>query len=327
MRPALAGIALISTASAPLALADAPTLSWPLDCELGVTCYIEDYVDLDPGSGQRDYTCSVKTRDGHQGTDFQLLSFDAMNRGVQVRAAAPGTVTRIRDGMEDVAVTPDTIAEMQSVGCGNAVLVDHGGGWSTHYCHLKKGSVAVSIGQTVPRGAPLGEVGLSGLTNAPHLHLGVSKDGQTVDPFLPEDAANTCGAADGPGLWDNTIPYDKAGLFTAGFATSVPSLDAVVSGAARVRDMTSDAAMVVYGFAHFAKPGDRMALWAEDAGGAEVFRTQVVLDDPELRLFRAYGRRAPEGGWAPGAYRGFVRLTRDGRVIAHRHADLSVISR
>ena len=45
------------------------------------------------------------------------------------------------------------------------------------------------------------------------------------------------------------------------------------------------------------------------------------------KLFRAFGRRAPETGWPEGAYRGYVVLQRDGRVLAARHADIGVISR
>ncbi|MEO0666561.1 MAG: M23 family metallopeptidase [Pseudomonadota bacterium] len=326
MRRLVQSLALICSASAAPALADTPTLSLPVDCTLGTSCYIEDYVDLDPGPGQRDYMCAVKSRDGHRGTDFHLLSFEAMEAGVDVLAAAPGTVDRVRDGMEDIAVTPETAPDLQDRGCGNAVRIDHGDGWRTTYCHLKNGSVVVPVGAQVEAGTPLGEIGLSGLTNAPHLHLTVLKDGRVVDPFLPVDSNTTCGTVDGPGLWDAMIPYDRAGLFTAAFSDDVPSLDAVKSGDARVADMPTTSAMVLYGFVHFAEPGDLMTLWADGPDGTEVFRTEVQLDDPQLQLFRAFGRRAPAEGWAPGAYRGYVRLTREGRVIAHRHADLAVTS-
>ena len=68
MRRLVKSLALICSASAAPALADAPTLSLPIDCTLGTSCYIEDYVDLDPGPGQRDYMCAIKSRDGHRGT-------------------------------------------------------------------------------------------------------------------------------------------------------------------------------------------------------------------------------------------------------------------
>lgn len=316
------GLGLGSAASA-----QAPQLSLPIDCELGETCYIEDYVDLDPGPGQHDFMCSLKSRDDHRGTDIHLLSFEAMDQGVDVLAAAPGRVAALRDGVPDIAVTPENRPDIEGQECGNAVRIDHGGGWQTLYCHLKQGSLTVTQDQEVEAGTPLGQVGLSGLTNAPHIHLTVLKDGQIVDPFLPENADGTCGTATGPGLWQTALPYDRAGLFTAGFSTAVPEFDAVKSGAARIAETTPDTPLVLYGHVFFARPGDVLTLWAIDERGTEVFRTNVDLDAPQAQLFRAYGRRAPDEGWPPGLYRGYVRLSRDGRVIANRHADITVTSR
>ncbi|GGO61568.1 Peptidase family M23 [Roseovarius pacificus] len=312
------------SAAAP-AVAEMPRLSLPIDCALGETCYVEDYVDTDPGSGQRDYACGLKSRDGHRGTDIVLLSFEAMDQGVRVLAAAPGIVAATRDGVTDVAVTPDNRAGIEGRECGNAVRIDHGDGWQTLYCHMKQGSIAVEKGQKVQSGDILGLVGLSGLTNVPHVHLGVLKDGQIVDPFQPQ-ATDTCGMASGGGMWRDAPGYDRAGLFTAGFSTAVPGFDAVKSGAARVRETAPDQALVLYGHAFYAKPGDVLTLSAAGPKG-EIFRQEITLENPQAQLFRAFGRHAPEDGWPQGDYRGYVRLTRDGRVIAVRHADIAVTSR
>ena len=249
-------LATLILAASPVAAADAPRLSLPIDCEPGKTCYIEDYVDADPGPGKRDFMCGLKSRDAHRGTDIVLLTFDAMTAGVDVLAAAPGVVAAIRDGVPDKAVTPATRdaikgrecgnAAMRQ--CGNAVRIDHGEGWQTLYCHMKRGSVQARKGDIVARGAVLGQVGLSGLTNVPHVHIGVLKDGKIVDPFNPEDR-NTCGAASGTGLWENALAYDRAGLFTAGFSTTVPGFDAVKSGAARAAAAKPDQPLVLYGHA------------------------------------------------------------------------------
>ena len=77
--------ALAITSAAPTA-AEVPFLALPLDCTLGETCFIEDYVDADPTFAQHDYTCGLKSRDGHQGTDIALLSENEIDRGVTVRA-------------------------------------------------------------------------------------------------------------------------------------------------------------------------------------------------------------------------------------------------
>ncbi|NHQ74609.1 M23 family metallopeptidase [Roseovarius gahaiensis] len=323
-RPWLALCGFLVSVAAPVA-AEMPVLGLPIDCTLGTSCYVEDYVDTDPGSGQRDYACGLKSRDNHRGTDIVLLSFDAMEAGVNVLAAAPGRVAATRDGVQDVAITPKNRADIEGRECGNAVRIDHGSGWQTLYCHLKQNSIRVKQGDRVQAGDVLGLVGLSGLTNVPHVHLGVLKDGEIVDPFNPENR-DTCGTATGNGMWKEAPGYDRAGLFTAGFATAVPDFDAVKSGAARVRDTAPDQPLVLYGHAFYAKPGDALSLSATGPEG-EIFRHDVILENPQAQLFRAFGRRAPQDGWPEGAYRGYVHLTREGRVIAVRHADITITSR
>ncbi|MEL7090432.1 MAG: M23 family metallopeptidase [Pseudomonadota bacterium] len=315
--------AVLIAASAP-ALADPPSLQWPVDCALGRDCTIEDYMDLDPSPEMRDYMCAFKTRNGHRGTDIHIMSFEAMERGVDVLAAAPGRVDAIRDGMEDVAVTPETRAAISSRGCGNAIRIDHGGGWQTLYCHLKKGSIQVGHDQRVNAGQPIGQIGLSGLTNVPHLHLTVLKDGQAVDPFLPAKTSTTCGTADGPGLWASEIPYDRTGFQTIGYTDGAPDLTGADTGTARRATIRDTDPMVLYALAFLAAPGDTLRFWSTGPNGREMFRSDVTLDDPKRTALRFVGRRAPSGGWAAGLHRGYVQILRDDRIIAHRHADVTV---
>ncbi|WP_120500245.1 M23 family metallopeptidase [Roseovarius sp. EL26] len=312
---------LIDVLAAPV-LAEAPTLVLPLDCVLGQNCYIEDYVDADPSEDQRDYTCGLKSRDGHHGTDIGLLSFEAMQEGVDVLAAAPGVVSAVRDGVADVAFTPENLDQIKGQECGNGIRIDHGDGWKTLYCHMRKGSLLVQGGDVVQAGQPVGQVGLSGLTNFPHVHFSVTKDDEEIDPFAPQQTQE-CGQNEDQDLWSETPSYHRAGLFTAGFSTAIPTLNDVSTGAARVAHGQPDLPLVLYGHAFYAESGDVLSLFATGPDG-EIFRKAIILDDPQIHLFRAFGRKSPAGGWPVGSYHGTALLERKGQVLAVRHSVISV---
>ena len=110
-----------------------------------------------------------------------------------VVAAADGKVLRVRDGVEDVSITGRGRESVANSECGNGVVVEHGNGWETQYCHMAKGSLSVKPGDTVKAGDRLGRIGLSGMTEFPHLHFTLRKDGKVVDPFAHGAPAKSCG--------------------------------------------------------------------------------------------------------------------------------------
>jgi len=63
---------------------------------------------------------------------------------------------------------------------GRAVYIDHGNGLTTLYAHM--GKIYVEEGDEVTTDKPIGEVGLTGKTTGPHLHLEVKKNDKTANP-------------------------------------------------------------------------------------------------------------------------------------------------
>ena len=245
---ALVGALAASTASG------APELSLPLDCTPGESCFVQNYVDRDPGPDALDFTCGPLTYDGHKGTDIALTSLAAMQAGVAVRAAADGIVTGMRDGMADRIMTAENADQIKGRECGNGLVIDHGDGWVTQYCHMQRGSLTVQQGQSVKSGDLLGLVGLSGQTQFPHLELSVRLDGAVVDPFAP-GAGATCGGAGTP-LWKDPIAYAPGGLIALGFTDAIPAFDAVKSGTVARETLPPDAPALVlfaYGYGSRAK--------------------------------------------------------------------------
>jgi len=93
--------------------------------------------------------------------------------GEDVLAIADGTVVQVMDGLEDQA--PGSLPDPGSITLetvdGNHVILDLGGGLFVFYAHLSPGSVAVEVGDEVKAGDVVGELGNTGNTSAPHLHI------------------------------------------------------------------------------------------------------------------------------------------------------------
>ncbi|TNF20304.1 MAG: M23 family metallopeptidase [Rhodobacteraceae bacterium] len=313
IRAALA--ALIGSAS--LAAAEPFQLAFPVDCTLGETCYIQQYVDHDPGPGARDFTCGGLSYDGHKGTDFGLPTQAEMARGVPVLAAAPGVVRGMRDGMADRVYGGEDLAGRD---CGNGIVLRHGDGWETQYCHMRQGSVRVTSGQEVAAGAVLGLIGLSGRTEFPHLHVTLRQNGEVVDPFAPE-AGETCGSA--RSLWAEPLAYVPGGLLDIGFASRLPGFDEVQAGTADLARPGPDTALVGYGYAFGVRSGDVMEIGIDGPSG-EVITQRVTMDRTQATAFRAAGRKRQPRGWPVGDYLLTVRLLRAGEVLSERTRSLSL---
>lgn len=91
-----------------------------------------------------------QARSPHSGVDFPALT------GTPVHASQAGKIV---------------IAEAMFLS-GNTVVVDHGLGIYTFYCHLSE--ISVSVGDTVEAGSVLGKVGATGRVTGPHLHWALS---------------------------------------------------------------------------------------------------------------------------------------------------------
>lgn len=285
-------------------------LGFPVDCTLGETCFIQNYVDHDLSRRWRDFTCGPLSYDGHKGTDIALLSRAAMRDGASVLAAAPGTVKARRDGIADKGIK----AVRKGRECGNGVVLDHGNGWTTQYCHMKRGSVKVTLGQHVPAGGVLGRIGYSGQTEFPHLHIEVRHKGKLVDPFAPRSLRN-CGKATGKTLWQTPPKYQPGGMILSGFADHVPAYGKVKSGnVAKTVLPRHTTAIVLFGYAYGGRKGDDLTLRIDGPRGP-VLQETFTLEKNQAQFYQAAGRKRGWFAWPAGRYTGRVILRRKGQIV------------
>ena len=119
----------------------------------------------------------------HAGVDL------AAPNGTRIRAAGTGTV----------------VAAGEEGGYGNAVLIDHGNGFLTHYGHMS--AVTARVGQKVRAGEEIGHEGSTGHSTGPHLHFEVHKT-HYKNPIEPTAWMRAHGV-NIPGCSANTAPTDN----------------------------------------------------------------------------------------------------------------------
>lgn len=320
----LAGLGFTVVASATAA---APQLGLPIRCEIGRTCEVQNYVDADPGPAGRDYRCLGRTYQGHAGVDIRLMTMAQQRAGVEVLAAAPGRVVRLRDGVEDISIRAAGAKDLSGQECGNGVVVDHGGGWETQYCHMAKGSIVVRQGQDVAAGAPLGKVGLSGQTEFPHVHMTVREGARNVDPFAPNARPGSCAAGEVQGLWTpaaaKALAYKRGAILNGGFAggpvTQEQIEDQKVAPATREQP-----ALVAYVRAIGLEKGDVVRLVLKDPAGNPLAQQQVAMDADKAAYFLFVGKKRPATGWPAGAYTADYEVVRKGAPALTRQFRLSL---
>jgi murein DD-endopeptidase MepM/ murein hydrolase activator NlpD len=139
----------LALASRALALAEAFGLGWPVLPSTRVSS---------PFGMRRHPILGVMKM--HTGVDLSV------SLGTDVVAAEDGVVRRVSEDPVN----------------GRVVIIDHGRGVTTAYCHNQE--LLVVLGERVKRGQIISRSGSSGRSTGPHLHYQLELGGVPVDPLL-----------------------------------------------------------------------------------------------------------------------------------------------
>lgn len=102
---------------------------------------------------------------GRKVTDF--------HRGIDIPAPTGTDIYAVQDG--------EVVLSQWHSSYGYYIIVDHGGGISTLYAHCSK--LLKKVGDKVEQGDHIAEMGTTGQSTGPHLHIEVRVDGKHQDPI------------------------------------------------------------------------------------------------------------------------------------------------
>lgn len=208
--------------------------------------------------------------------------------GVPVTAPAAGVVERVRDNVADNPLGICNYAD----NWGNYVVIRlDQGGWAL-LGHLREKSITVSAGTRVEIGSYVGEVGNSGRSPIPHLHLQMQRAADPGAPTIPFRIANYQSVDASP---DAALRWN---------AMSVPAEKAIVAASAPNAMMRSILASLA--------PG--VAIWTLETEGHIPYRfrphrsgrttqIQVRMDPAGQHLFTAGAAQAMVCSIDPDAWR------------------------
>lgn len=95
------------------------------------------------------------------------------HKGIDIAASYGSAIVAAADGTVSFAG--------YSSATGNYIMISHGGGVYTIYCHCS--ALLVSTGQKVNAGQTIAQVGSTGISTGNHLHFGVTCNGSYVSPW------------------------------------------------------------------------------------------------------------------------------------------------
>jgi hypothetical protein len=123
------------------------------------------------GSGQR-YAYDIGiVIDGSSHSGDGSRNEDHFTFGKRLNAPSSGKIIALENNIEDNYIPGSVNSSIdENTIAGNYIIIDHLNGEYSMLAHFKKGTIIVSVGETVVQGQEVGKAGNSGNSSGPHLH-------------------------------------------------------------------------------------------------------------------------------------------------------------
>ena len=287
-------------------------LQFPVKCQIDKDCWIINYVDDDPTVNWHDYKNGRETYEGHTGTDIAIKNISQMKQGVDVLAAESGFVVATRDEVPDKNALSQDLNQLQNIGCGNRVAIKHSGNFITDYCHMKKGSIKVKKGDFVLAGQKLGQIGMSGLTEFPHLHINVQKNNQFIDPFTGLERYTKGVSAP---LWSapvlKQLAYKPVVVYNVGVSNEIPTLLNIRNEKYKSNQVGADSNMIIVWVDMFhVEANDSVDILVKSPSGTAFIKEHIAIDKSNAKRFAFVGKKKPLTGFPKGNYKAQISFSR-----------------
>ncbi|MGK0386431.1 MAG: hypothetical protein ACI849_001047 [Patiriisocius sp.] len=144
------------------------------------------------GTGQRYAYDIAKVVDGSLYSGDGGTNEDTHTFGARLNAPGNGKIIALENNIEDNSrpgIVNDDINTSNIAG--NYIMIDHLNGEYSMMAHFKKGTIIVSVGDTVAKGQEVGKAGNSGNSTGPHVHYHIQNTPNYLDGIgLPAQFLN-----------------------------------------------------------------------------------------------------------------------------------------
>ena len=318
-------------------------LTFPVSCQINKNCWIVNYPDNDLTEKFKDYKNGEITYDGSLGTNIAVKTILDLKKGIPVLSAQDGKVLFTQNNIEDNWESKDKLPNTPPYG--NSVIIKHNNGWKTLYCHLKKGSIKVKVGDFTTGGTQIAEMGMSGSSDFPHLNFLVLHDKNFFDPFSGmklrneenEEKEEKKGKIEKyKPFWNpaakEKLTYKNILITNIGVSTESPSIEDIKKGKYENIEILNNVPSIflwAYGF-HF-KKNDFLKISLKNPEQEKILDTIVKIKKDRMEHFIFLKKEKPEEmssketpapqeeAWIQGTYEVKIEFIRSNSKIASNY--------